>query len=260
MSDDEEDIEYEPVEAASDISYGRFADSSDVIRQFVPADILERFECYSYRNSAGILSTRFPTLADEIWGALRRFQITTKMIRTPGGNKSLIAKHVDDIMPNDWQEARLSGDLSIKIWHAKRKNSLLREYQRPGYLDGHRIDFVKDQVALDLEWNSKDQTFDRDLYAFSSFYAAGAISLGVMLTRGNDLDTIFFRSLGKVLKKDGEEGKEPVYKKYGASTTWMGKLLYRLDAGRNGGCPVLAFGITRRCITDLNHSAASEEL
>jgi hypothetical protein len=38
--------------------------------------------------------------------------------------------------------------------------------------------------------------------------------------------------------------------KYGASTTWMGKLLYRLNAGRNGGCPVLVFGITPKCVSD----------
>ncbi|MEL7097184.1 MAG: BglII/BstYI family type II restriction endonuclease, partial [Pseudomonadota bacterium] len=64
------------------------------------------------------------------------------------------------------------------------------------------------------------------------------------------MDNTFFRNLGNVLNKDGSEGKEPVYKKYGASTTWMGKLLYRLDAGRNGGCPVLAVGIKPVCVSD----------
>ena len=123
-------------------------------------------------------------------------------------------------------------------------------YTREGFLDGHRIDFVKGRVALDLEWNSKDQTYDRDLYAFSAFYDAGAIDVAVIITRGSSLDNAFFRSLGKVLEKDGTEGKGQVYKKYGASTTWMGKLLYRLDAGRNGGCPVLAIGITPACVRD----------
>jgi hypothetical protein len=28
----------------------------------------------------------------------------------------------------------------------------------------------------------------------------------------------------------------------------MGKLKYRLDAGRNGGCPVLAIGIKREVV------------
>jgi hypothetical protein len=100
-----------------------------------------------------------------------------------------------------------------------------------------------------VEWNSKDQTYDRDLYAMSAFYDAGAIDVGVIITRGFSLDSAYFRSLGKVLTKDGREGEAEVYKKYGASTTWMGKLLYRLDAGRNGGCPVLAIGITPRAIS-----------
>jgi len=49
----------------------------------------------------------------------------------------------------------------------------------------------------------------------------------------------YFRSLGpKVLKKYGAEG---------GTTTHMAKLLPRLEAGRSGGCPVLAMGITPNC-------------
>jgi hypothetical protein len=39
-----------------------------------------------------------------------------------------------------------------------------------------------------------------------------------------------------------------IHHKYGASTTHMGKLLPRLQAGRNGGCPVLVFGITPKLL------------
>ena len=35
-----------------------------------------------------------------------------------------------------------------------------------------------------MEWNSKDQTFDRDLYAFNAFFLSGVIDVGVLLTRG----------------------------------------------------------------------------
>ena len=30
----------------------------------------------------------------------------------------------------------------------------------------------------------------------------------------------------------------------------MGKLLYRLESRRNGGCPILAIGIGKECIED----------
>ena len=237
---------------ADDTSSGRFADPRARLEYDLPSSILNKFECYSYRNASTILVNRFPDHAAELFRVLESFRITKRLIRLPGENKSRIAKHLDDLMPEDWPEARISGDLTVLVEPVKKtlRRKFAREISRKGFLDGHRIDFVKGQVAFDLEWNSKDQTFDRDLYAFSTFYAAGAISLGVMLTRANDLDNEFFRSLGTVLKKDGSPGKDAVYKKFGASTTWMGKLLYRLDAGRNGGCPILALGITQDCIDD----------
>ena len=88
-----------------------------------------------------------------------------------------------------------------------------------------------------MEWNSKDQTFDRDLVAFRAFFDFDAISAGVLVTRSTELISVF-KELG-------------VNKKYGASTTHLGKLIPRLEAGRNGGCPVIVFGITPRLIKDL---------
>lgn len=103
-----------------------------------------------------------------------------------------------------------------------------------GYIDGHNIDFLKNKVAFDLEWNSKDQTFDRDLLAMRTYFDCGLIDVGVIVTRSEELNEIF--------KKVG------IMAKYGASTTWIGKLLYRLESRRNGGCPILAIGIRKECI------------
>lgn len=231
----------------TDISNGKIADPDAAFRHYFPDDVLQKFEIFSYRNAAGVLASSFPDQFQTVLNMLSEFRITRTQIRTPGGSKGPIAQYVDSLFPEDWVEARISADLHVKLLHAK-GNGIFRQYVREGFLDGHRIDFVNGKVALDLEWNSKDQTYDRDLYAFSAFYEAGAIDVGIILTRGSSLDNAFFRSLGKVLNKDGTEGREDVYKKFGASTTWMGKLLYRLDAGRNGGCPVLAIGITPNCI------------
>lgn len=230
------------------ISSGKVADNVTSLEAVFGPDILRNYEVFSYRNAATILSGSFPRQFEDINSALRHMNITQSMIRQPGGSKGPIAKHVDTLFDEGWVEARISADLHVKLVHAKRKSDILRSYVREGYLDGHRIDFVNGKVALDLEWNSKDQTYDRDLYAFSAFYEAGAIDVGVILTRGSSLDNDYFRSLGKVLLADGSEGKDDVYRKFGASTTWMGKLLYRLDAGRNGGCPILAIGITPKTI------------
>jgi len=231
----------------TDISHGNIADPDAGFQHYFPDDVLQKFEVFSYRNAAGVLASSFPEQFKTLLSVLSEFRITREQIRTPGGSKGPIAQYVDSLFPIDWVEARISADLHVKLLHAK-GSGVFRQYVREGFLDGHRIDFVNGKVALDLEWNSKDQTYDRDLYAFSAFYEAGAIDVGIILTRGSSLDNAFFRSLGKVLNKDGAEGREDVYKKFGASTTWMGKLLYRLDAGRNGGCPVLAIGITPNCI------------
>jgi hypothetical protein len=240
----------EDIERSDDVSTGKVADRASVVSAFFSPEINRKFEIYSYRNAAAILANGFPDQFANLLSALERFQIHANLIRTPGGSKGPIARYVDTLFAENegWREARITADLHVRLLHAKKKDAVLSKYVRKGFLDGHRIDFLNDRVALDLEWNSKDQTYDRDLYAFSAFYEAGAIDVGVVLTRGSSLDNTFFRSLGKVLTKGGAEGQEDVYRKFGASTTWMGKLLYRLDAGRNGGCPVLAIGITPDCV------------
>ena len=232
------------------MSESRISDELSIIDGVFPKVIREKFEIYSYRGAATILSQSFPKQFADIIQILKNFKITTTMIRMPGGSKGLIAKHVDELFADkDWQETQITADLHVKLLPPT-GNKILREYIREGYLAGHRIDFVSEKVAFDLEWNSKDQTYDRDLYAFSAFHSAGAIDVGILLTRGNSLDMDFMRSLGKVLTKSGEEGSKNVYSKFGASTTYMGKLLPRLEAGRNGGCPILAVGIKPQCLTD----------
>ncbi len=109
-----------------------------------------------------------------------------------------------------------------------------------GYIDGHNIDFVKNKVAFDLEWNSKDQTFDRDLLAMRTYFECGLTEVGVIVTRSEELNGVFKELL--------DDKGDPLIRKYGASTTWIGKLLYRLKSRRNGGCPILAVGIKKSCV------------
>jgi hypothetical protein len=122
------------------------------------------------------------------------------------------------------------------------------------YIDGHKIDYVKGRVAFDLEWNSKDQTFDRDLYAFRMFHECGVISAAVLVTRSEKLNDVFDNlpqrdKKGEViLKPDGSP--KMCTTKYGASTTWIGKLIYRLNTGRHGGCPILVYAIKPSVISD----------
>lgn len=123
------------------------------------------------------------------------------------------------------------------------------------YIDGHNIDFLKGRIAFDLEWNSKDQTFDRDLLAMRTYYDCDIVSAGIIVTRSQELNDVF----KTVYDFDKNSGTwKPIMRKYGASTTWMGKLLYRLDSRRNGGCPVLAIGIKKQCVSDWKEDYVDE--
>jgi hypothetical protein len=241
------------------------ADAQDIVDRKIPKDIRKKYEVFSYRNAAVILAETRQSELNELFQALRAFQVTTTIIRTAGGNESDIPKAFSrHLRPQGWHETTIKADLIVSLaWREptgktrsgkpemeRRERTITREK----YLDGHKIDSVKNKVAFDLEWNSKDQTFDRDLYAMNAFFLSGAIDAGVLVTRSGAMDAVF-RSVGPALKKNGEvEMKSgqprPTIQKYGASTTWMGKLLYRLNAGRNGGCPILAFGIKPAAVID----------
>lgn len=257
--DFEEEVSRDEVASAP----GEAADPAWLVEAKMPEDLRTKYEIHSYRSAATILAESHPEEFQELCEALRAFEITETMIRTAGGNESDIPKLISSYLrPKGWRETIIRGDLLVELISKEqvgetragkpkfRKHT--RTIKREKYLDGHKVDYVKGKVAFDLEWNSKDQTFDRDLYAFSAFAQTGVVDVGVLVTRGAAM-TEFIRGLGPALKKNGEvemkDGKpRPTAGKYGASTTWMGKLLYRLNAGRNGACPVLVIGITPACV------------
>lgn len=271
--DEESDLEQEIASEEVTLTPTETADPAAVVEAKIPSDIRELYDVYSYRNAAVILSETRAAEFEELLSTLRNFRITKTMIRKAGGNESDIPKLLSgSLRPLGWHETIVQGDLLVKLLWKEQTGTTAsgkavfekrnREILRAKYLDGHKIDYVKGKVAFDLEWNSKDQTFDRDLYAFSAFSQCGVIDAAVLVTRSASLNPVF-RKLGPALKKDGSieyktSGEpRPTHEKYGASTTWMGKLIYRLNAGRNGGCPVLAFGITPKCIEDWSDDDAA---
>jgi len=215
---------------------------------YVDADIRNKYEFYNYGHAIEILHESFPEEWRELQECLRKLKLTLADIQVEGGNESPIPKKFDDVLyPYGWREIRISADLIVKKYPrqtAQRRGKFasepFEEQIISGYIDGHNIDFLKNKVAFDLEWNSKDQTFDRDLLAMRTYFDCGLVDVGVIVTRAQELNEVFkttYDAKGKLL-----------ITKYGASTTWMGKLITRLDSRRNGGCPVLAIGIRKDCI------------
>lgn len=192
--------------------------------------VKKTYECHDHQHCVAILTMDYPDLFSEICDVLLAFKFTEAQVKAPGGNESLIPKTLSDILrPLGWKEQQLTAKLVVD--------------ETTVSTDTHKVDYVKGDIAFDLEWNSKDQTFDRDLYAFRAFFEYRKIAVAVLVTRSNDLDA-YFKSLGSYTDRYGTQRD---YKaKYGASTTHMNKLLPRLRAGRSGGCPVLAIGITQK--------------
>ena len=208
----------------------------------IPQQILRKLEFYNFGHALEILIQSCQEEWEDLLNCFEQLTISLDDIMTAGGNESPIPKKFDDLLyPRGWREIRITGDLLVKMYprksiqrRGKFSDTPFDEKVIEGYIDGHNIDFIKNQVAFDLEWNSKDQTFDRDLLAMRTYFGCGLIDAGVIVTRAEELNDIF-RALN-------------VISKYGASTTWMGKLLYRLRSRRNGGCPILAVGIKKACV------------
>jgi hypothetical protein len=182
----------------------------------VPEDLRQLYHVREWRNAAGVLATACADEWQDIIDVLSAFRLLRSEVEAAGGRKSPIANQIDGAFyARGWQEKQFQ--TSIKIDG--------QEYESPT----HRVDCFKGRVALELEWNNKDPFFDRDLNNFRLLFDLRAIDVGVIVTRGSELQQIF-KSLGK--------GSS-----YGASTTHHEKLWPRLEGGGGGGCPVLTFAI-----------------
>ena len=165
----------------------------------------------------------------------------------------------------------------------------------------HEVDHVRvfagGTVALEIEWNNKDPFFDRDLENFKRLHAAGAISLGVIVTRGSGLQEAM-RSLVRrfadekqinshadmeriglsptkrqieEVRRRVERAKNPVpfrdawvdhfvSDKFGAATTHWSKLEDRVRRGVGNPCPLVLIGLPASIVTFGESPAVVQEL
>jgi hypothetical protein len=182
-------------------------------------DLIKSNEIREWRHACAILQNDFPSEWQDIIAALSAFKLRRSDIEKAGGGKSPIPTMLDKgLTSQGWVEKKFATAIEID------QNRL----ESPT----HKVDCFKNRVALEIEWNNKDPFYDRDLNNFRLLFDLRAISVGVIITKSDDLRPIF-EGLGKT-----------VWDKYGTSTTWMHKLLPRIEGGGGGGCPILVFGIT----------------
>ncbi len=189
--------------------------SVDLLPQF----IRENYEVHEWKHACAILKEDFPNEWNDIVDVLTRFRLKKKWITSSGGRKSKVSAYIDSFLyDKGWEE---------------------KEFETKVVVDGrsvdtptHKVDCFRNRVALEIEWNNKDPFFDRDLNNFRLLFDLRVISVGVIITRSDELQEIF-NALGR--------GSS-----YGASTTHMSKLLPKIEGGSGAGCPILVFGISRK--------------
>ena len=94
-------------------------------------------------------------------------------------------------------------------------------------------------IAVEMEWNNKDPFFDRDLLNFQALHHEGVLAVGVIVTRGPELQSRLKLISGAMRQK------------YGESTTHWRKLVSRVNLGGGGECPLLLVGIEPERINGL---------
>jgi len=191
----------------------------------LPRFILDNYEIHEWRHALAILRHDFPEEHMEICDVLSRFRLHRGWLTVGGGRKSKISEWID-------------GELFNRGWRAKTFDTKISVDQDTFESPTHEVDCFKNRVALEIEWNNKDPFFDRDLNNFRLLFDLRVISVGVIITRCDELQEIF-DSLGRGAS-------------YGASTTHMSKLLPRIRGGGGAGCPILVIGIRKSLYVE-NH-------
>lgn len=139
------------------------------------------FQVEFHSHAQAILLIDFPEAAAELEAALSNATIPIEEIIAGGGGEAKGTQRLRRALAAiGWRKTKFVVE--------KRINDVPRESQ------SHEVDHVREfdsgaRIALEIEWNNKDPFYDRDLENFKRLHADGAISVGVIITRGTALQT-----------------------------------------------------------------------
>jgi len=247
-----------------------------------PAPIFEAliargFQVEFYSHATAILAVDFPEAVAELESALLAVTIPIEEIIAGGGGEAKGTQRLRRALNAvNWKKTKFT---ITKTVNGRERESI-----------SHEIDHVRElsagTVALEIEWNNKDPFFDRDLENFKRLHVDGAISVGVIVTRGRSLHTNMrslvrrfvderqIRAFGD-LKQWGYEPtskqrraiesrtsrkKNPltfheafvdkfVSDKFGEATTHWRKLEDRVHRGVGNPCPLVLIGLPDCVVT-----------
>jgi hypothetical protein len=235
------------------------------------------FQIRFVSHARAILETDFPDVLNELGGALSSLTIPIEEIIGSGGGETKGTQRLRRALANNgWAKHHFEIVKTI--------NGVQRESQ------SHEVDHVRvfpdrGTVALEIEWNNKDPFFDRDLENFKRLHAEGAISVGVIVTRGESMQDEMRAMVRRFAEEKNLSRVEDlaglnlyptrrqqadyarriargsrisfaeawsssfVQDKYGAATTHWRKLDDRIQRGVGNPCPLLLVGLPSSLVT-----------
>jgi len=227
------------------------------------------FDLIVRNHAEAILSVDFPGAVQDLVVAITDFRLPVSEIIGSGGGEAPSTQ-------------RLRRRLAESGW---KKHNFVLETRVDGETReavSHEIDhvraFEKGTLALEIEWNNKDPFFDRDLENFQRLHAQSVVSLGIILTRGRELQKRLADIISTFLRRNGYRSPDDlvalgmkrrtdrqraaldrlmgrgvafpeafaktfVADKFGAATTHWSKLEDRVARGVGNPCPLLLVGL-----------------
>lgn len=245
------------------------------------------FDILFLSHAGSILSGDFAEVLGELRDVLDAVKLPiTEIIGSGGGETKFTQRLRKTLAARGWEKH------SFEI--TKTIDGIPREST------SHEVDHVKryegkGTIALEIEWNNKDPFYDRDLENFKRLHAEGAISVGVIVTRGRSLQDSMRQLVHQFAVQRGiasmellaDNGVTPTPKqranilkrvqrdkgpisfadawtdnfvsnKFGQATTHWDKLLHRVDRGVGNPCPLLLIGLPAS-IVEIDHAPVEQQ-
>lgn len=230
------------------------------------------FEIKFLSHAESILVGEFSAALEELSTSLSKIELPITEIIGSGGGETKFTQRLRKSLTNaGWKK------------HIFEITKVVDGVQRES--TSHEVDHVRKVkgvgvIACEIEWNNKDPFFDRDLENFKRLHAEGAISVGIIITRGKSLQEELRNAVLKFTKdrsisnyqdleangytptpkqkknvlKRVERTLNPVpfqeawtdnfvSNKYGQATTHWDKLMHRVERGVGNPCPLLLIGL-----------------
>ncbi len=232
------------------------------------------FQIEFHSHARAILSVDFPEVADQLEAILAQATIPIEEIVGSGGGETRGTQRLRRALhEHGWRKHKFEVQRTID---GVARESISHEVD-------HIARFDAGVAALEIEWNNKDPFFDRDLENYKRLHADGAISLGILVTRGvslqdqmramvlrfaidnaiaapADLERIGLSPTRRQLReyarrhRGGTSFAEAwsaafVQDKFGAATTHWRKLEDRVHRGVGNPCPLLLIGLPASLVT-----------